>query len=122
MRAGGVSVLALLIVAGCDDAPPAATLSEVPAKFVGQWEEKLEDCAAGGAWSVTVTPTQVKFPDSAITVTGVAPDGGYAARVDGTFASADAEWNGSVRLELADSGSKLSVVNGSQLAPRVKCP
>lgn len=120
MRAVGLA--ALLIVAGCDEAPPAATLKEVPAKFVGQWEEKLADCAAGGAWSVIVTPTQVKFPDSTITVTGVAPDGGYAARVDGKFASADAEWDGAVRLELAESGSKLSVVNGSQLSPRVKCP
>src|SRR5690606_8386264 len=71
MRA--VCGLALLIVAGCDEAPPAATLTEVPAQFVGQWEQSLEDCAAGGAWSVIVAPTQVKFPDSVITVTGVAP-------------------------------------------------
>lgn len=120
MRA--VGAFALLMLGACDEAPPAATLKEVPEKFVGQWEQSLEDCAAGGAWSVIVTPTQVKFPDSTITVTGVAPDGGYAARVDGKFASADAEWEGAVRLELADSGSKLSVVNGSQLAPRVKCP
>ncbi len=120
MRAAGV--LALLTLAACDDVPPAATLTEVPDKFLGQWEETVADCAAGGAWSVIVTPTEVKFPDSTITVTGVAPDGGYAARVDGKFKSADAEWNGGVRLELANSGRELNVVNGSQLRPRVKCP
>jgi len=110
------------MLAACDDAPPPATLREVPEKFVGQWEEKVADCAAGGAWSVIVTPTQVKFPDSTITVTGVAPDGGYAVRVDGKFKSAEAEWDGAVRLELGRSGSELNVVNGSQLEPRVKCP
>lgn len=114
--------LALLILAACDEAPPVATLKEVPARFVGQWEQSVADCAAGGAWSVTVTPTQVKFPDSTITVTGVAPDGADAARVDGKFASADAEWDGAVRLELGHGGKELSVVNGSQLSPRVKCP
>jgi hypothetical protein len=114
--------MALLIVSACDEAPPAATLTEVPARFVGQWEQTVADCGAGGAWSVTVTPTQVKFPDSTITVTGVALDGAHAARVDGKFASADAQWDGAVRLELADSGKELNVVNGSQLEPRVKCP
>ena len=114
--------IALLLVAACDETPPVATLTEVPAKFVGQWEEKIADCAARGAWSVIVTPTQVVFPDSTITVTGVAPDGGYAARVDGKFKSAEAEWDGAVRLELGRNGSELSVVNGSQLEPRVKCP
>ena len=29
---------------------------------------------------------------------------------------------GAVRLELGAGGKELSVVNGSQLAPRVKCP
>lgn len=120
MRIAGA--LVLLIAAGCDEAPPAATLGEVPAQFVGQWEQSLEDCAAGGAWSVTVTPNTVRFPDSTITVTGVAPDGDDAARVDGKFRSADAEWDGAVRLELGAGGKELSVVNGSQLAPRVKCP
>lgn len=120
MRALGA--LALLVVAGCDEAPPVATLREVPVQFVGQWEESVADCAAGGAWSVIVAPTQVKFPDSTIIVTGVAPDGENAARVDGKFASADAEWDGAVRLELGAGGTELSVVNGSQLAPRVKCP
>lgn len=120
MRA--VCGLVLLIVAGCDEAPPVATLTEVPAQFVGQWEQSLEDCVAGGAWSVIVAPTQVKFPDSVITVTGVAPDGENAARVDGKFASAEATWDGAVRLELGAGGRELSVVNGSQLAPRVKCP
>jgi len=120
MRALGV--LALLVVAGCDDAPPVATLREVPERFVGQWEEAVADCAAGGAWSVIVTPAQVKFPDSTIAVTGVALDGAHAARVDGKFKSADAEWVGAVRLELTGSGTELSVVNGSQLKPRVKCP
>lgn len=114
--------LALLMLAACDDAPPPATMSEVPAQFVGQWEQSLEDCAAGGAWSVKVTPSEVRFPDSTITVTGVAADGEAAARVDGTFRSADAEWNGAVRLELGSGGRELSVVNGSQLSPRVKCP
>lgn len=99
-----------------------ATLAQVPAQFVGQWEQSVDDCAAGGAWSVIVAPTQVTFPDSIIKVTGVAPDGDNAARVDGKFTSAEASWEGSVRLELGAGGKELSVVNGSQLAPRVKCP
>lgn len=117
-----VGLIMLLVVAGCDEAPPAATLAETPDQFVGHWEGELADCAAGGAWSVMVAPHEVRFPDSAMTVTGVAPDGPDAARVDGKFRSADAEWEGSVRLELGAGGRELSVVNGSQLAPRVKCP
>lgn len=120
VRAAGVAVL--LLAAACDEAPPVATVGEVPARFVGQWEQSIADCAAGGAWSVIVAPTQVTFPDSRLTVTGVALDGANAARVDGNFASADAEWQGAVRLELGRGGAELSVVNGSQLAPRVKCP
>ena len=120
MRVQGI--LALLTLAACDEAPPTATLSEVPAKFVGQWEQSVADCATGGAWSVIVTPTHVTFPDSTIAVIGVAPDGGHAVRVDGKFKSAEAEWDGAVRLELGRNGTELSVVNGSQLSPRVKCP
>ena len=62
------------------------------------------------------------FPDSRIAVTGVAPDGANAARVDGHFTSEVAEWDGSVRLELADGGKELNVVNGTPVSPRMKCP
>ena len=55
-------------------------------------------------------------------MTGVAPDGANAARVDGHFASEVAEWDGSVRLELADGGKELNVVNGTPVSPRMKCP
>jgi hypothetical protein len=116
-----LSAIAGLVLAACDDAPPAATLKEIPAAFVGSWDGSAGDCGGGGALAVTITPTEVRFPDSRIDVTGVAPDGSSAARVDGHFTSADAQWDGAVRLELADGGKVLNVVNGSALSPRVKC-
>lgn len=111
-----------LLLAACDEPPPAATLTEVPAEFVGQWEGDVGDCGRGGALSLAVTATELRFSDSSIAVTGVAPDGEIAARVDGHFKSADAEWDGSVRLELSDGGRTLNVVNGATMNPRVKCP
>ena len=121
MRWWGLSV-SLLLLAACDEPPPAATLKEVPDTFVGQWEGDVGDCGVGGALSLAVTPTDLRFPDSSIAVTGVAPNGEIAARVDGHFKSAEAEWDGSVRLELSDGGRTLNVVNGATMNPRVKCP
>ncbi|MDP3496015.1 MAG: hypothetical protein Q8R82_23125 [Hyphomonadaceae bacterium] len=121
MRAGWAG-LAGLVLAGCDEVPPAATLTEVPGVFVGAWVVDQAECRGGGASMVTVTPTSVTFSDSRIAVTGVAPDGDTAARVDGRYTSDYATWDGAVRLELADQGRTLNVVNGSMLTPRVKCP
>jgi hypothetical protein len=115
-----VLAVSLLVLGACDDAPPAATLKEIPTAFLGSWDASGE-CGAGGALAVTVTPTEVVFPDSKIAVTGVAPDGETAARVDGHFTSSDAQWEGAVRLELANGGQELNVVNGSSLHPRVRC-
>jgi len=113
---------ALVIVAACDETPVAASLTEVPAEYVGRWDVSAGDCEAGGGPQlVSVGPKDVVFADSHLTVSGVAPDGETAARVDGHFKTAEAEWDGSVRLELADGGKTLNVVNGSTMTPRVKC-
>ena len=72
--------------------------------------------------TVIVAPDEVLFSDSHLAVTGAAPDGASAARIDGHFKTEMAEWDGSIRLELADGGKTLNVVNGSMLVPRVKCP
>jgi hypothetical protein len=116
--------LPLLLLAACDDAPPEATLKEVPAAFLGQWDASLSDCRMGGgsALALSVAPTELRFADSTIAVTGVAPDGEHAARIDGRFTTQDATWDGAVRLELAGDGKELNVVNGATLSPRVKCP
>ena len=119
---GLACLVPVLLLAACDPPPPTATLTEVPAKFVGRWDRTLEECRTGGPLSVRVTASEVMFPDSRIAVTGVAPDGANAARVDGHFASEVAEWDGSVRLELADGGKELNVVNGTPVSPRMKCP
>lgn len=109
-----------LLMTGCDE-PPAPTLSEVPVQFIGVWDANLADCGAdSGPLRVSVAPTEIIFPDSNIAVAGVAPDGEHAARVSGHFTGPGTEWEGSVRLELADG--VLSVVNGLPVVPRVKCP
>ncbi len=119
--AGGTGSVALLLAAAACNQEPAATLSEVPAQFVGVWDASLADCeAGGGALSVSVAPAEIRFPDSRLAVTGVAPDGDSAARVSGHFSGPGAEWDGSVRLELG--GGMLSIVNGMPVVPRVKCP
>jgi hypothetical protein len=113
--------ITLLLLAACDDAPPAASLKEIPAQFVGNWEVSPGDCGAGGPDGVVITPTEIVFANSKIAVKGVAPDGDVAARVDGTFTTAEATWDGAVRLELGEGGRVLNVVNGATLTPRVKC-
>jgi|GEM_PF-3079412 len=120
MRAG--LALVLIAVAGCDGPPPVATLSEVPAQFVGAWDASIGDCGRGGPYAVTVTPKEVAMEKTRVQVTGAAPDGETAVRVDGHFTGPGAEWDGSVRLELGDGGRELSVVSGSAIVPRVKCP
>ena len=116
------SGFACLLLAACDEVPPAATLTEVPGKFVGRRVVDTNECRGSGYSLVTVTAIEVTFTDSRIAVTGVAPDGETAARVDGRFTSDYATWDGAVRLELADGGKTLNVVNGSMVTPRVKCP
>lgn len=115
-------VLALTVLAACEEAPPSATLDVVPAQFVGSWDESVGACGQGGPNAVTVAPTDVVMEETTVKVTGVAPDGDKAARVDGHFTGPGREWDGSVRLELSDGGRELSVVNGSTIVPRVKCP
>ena len=114
--------IAGVVLAGCDPPPPPATLKQVPGVFLGRWVVDSAECGGGGFSLVTVTKTEVMFTDSRIAVTGVAPDGETAARVDGRHTSDYATWDGSVRLELADGGKTLNVVNGSMVTPRVKCP
>jgi hypothetical protein len=123
MKRGGVWFGVLLALAACEEPPAPATLSEVPAQFVGVWDISLEACdAVGGATSVVVRSDEVTFSDSHLAVTGASPDGDRAVRVDGHFTGPGIAWNGSVRLELGEGGQELSVVNGSLVVPRVKCP
>lgn len=111
----------VLLASACEKPPPVGTLAEVPAHFVGVWNASLADCAAGGGpLAVTITTSELTFPDSKLAVAGVAPDGERAARIDGHFTGPGSEWDGSVRLELADG--VLSVVTGTPVVPRVKCP
>ena len=121
-RVVGLVVPALLLAACGDDAPAAATLEAIPAQYVGHWDSNADDCATGGSPDViSIDPKQVVFADSALAVRGVSLDGEKAARVDGLYtAPTGEEWEGSVRLELADG--VLSVVNGTPVIPRVKCP
>lgn len=121
MRRAGMFAVCVALAA-CEEPPPAATLSEVPAQFVGRWDASVGDCGLGGPNAVTVTPTEVVMEDTKVQVTGVAPDGEIAARVDGHFTGPGREWEGSVRLELGRGGRELSVVSGSAVVPRVKCP
>lgn len=114
-------VIGLTVLAACEEAPPAATLSEVPAQFVGAWDESVGACGQGGPNAVTVAPSEVVMEETSVKVTGVAPDGDDAARVDGHFTGPGREWDGSLRLELSDGGRELNVVNGSKIVPRVKC-
>lgn len=114
-------IIAAVLLTACDEPPAPATLKEVPAQFVGLWDVSLADCEAGGGpQAVTINTAEIVFSDSHLAVTGAAPDGDTAARVDGHFTGPGAEWDGSVRLEL--DGETLSVVNGSNVVPRVKCP
>ncbi len=117
------AAISLLLLAACDPPPPAATLSEIPAAFAGRWDLSLGDCKGGGGREeIRVSATEVVLPDSRLDVKGVAPDGDMALRADGHFKSSIAEWDGSVRLELAEGGSVLNAVTGSTVKPRVKCP
>jgi hypothetical protein len=121
MRLVGLA-LPVVLLAGCDGgAPAAATLDAIPEQYVGHWDSNIEDCATGGSPDViSIDAQQIVFADSALAVKGVSPDGEKAARVDGLFtAPTGEEWEGSVRLELADG--VLSVVNGTPVIPRVKC-
>jgi hypothetical protein len=122
MRIAGLVAPVLLLAACGGDAPAAATLDAIPAQYVGHWDSNADDCATGGSPDViSIDPKQVVFADSALAVRGVSPDGERAARVDGLFTAATGEeWEGSVRLELADG--VLTIVNGTPVVPRVKCP
>lgn len=114
-----LAVMCLGLVA-CDDAPPAATLNEIPEAFVGSWAPE-GPCSTGGSSDVVITHREIRLADTRIEVTGVAPDGPAAARVDGRFTSHDAQWDGAVRLELADGGRELNLVNGSPVQSRQRC-
>ncbi len=117
------ALLPILLLAACDEPPAPATLTETPAQYIGTWDVSVDDCKAGrGGMTVIVAADEVLFSDSHLAVTGALPDGANAARIDGHFKTEMAEWDGSIRLELADGGKTLNVVNGSTLVPRVKCP
>ncbi len=112
----------LLALAACDDAPPAATLKEIPAVFVGNWDAVGGDCSGTGASAVKVTLTEVAVSSFEDRSDGRCPGRGDGGAVDGHFTSADGQSDGSVRLEIGNGGQELNVVNGSALSPRVKMP
>lgn len=113
---------ALLLSAACEPPPPAATLTQIPPAFHGRWDFSVVDCKSGSEHAIQVSASEVVLPDSRLDVKGVAPDGETALRADGHFTNPMAEWDGSVRLELAEGGSVLNAVTGSTVVPRVKCP
>ncbi len=112
----------LLLFAACEPPPPVATLTEIPPAFHGRWDFTPGDCEAGSEHAIQVSASEVVLPDSRLDVKGVAPDGETALRADGHFTNPMAEWDGSVRLELAEGGAVLNAVTGSTVVPRVKCP
>lgn len=112
----------LLAFAACEEPPPPPTLVEVPAQYLGGWDENVGACGQGGPNAVTVTPTEVVMEDTKVAVSGVAPDGETAARVLGRFTGPGQAWDGSIRLEVSADGRELNVVNGAMIVPRVKCP
>jgi hypothetical protein len=112
----------LLAFAACEEPPPPPTLVEVPAQYLGDWDENVGACGQRGANAVTVTPTEVVMEDTKVDVTGVAPDGETAARVLGRFTGPGQEWDGSIRLEISADGRELNVVSGAMIVPRVRCP
>jgi hypothetical protein len=123
MRTLVLSAGCLLLVAACDEPPPAATMTGVPVQYLGVWDASLADCETGGGPSrVKVAADELVFPDSRLAVTGALPDGEKAVRVDGELTTTMGGGPGSIRLELSDGGQTLMVVNGSTLVPRVKCP
>ena len=116
------AALVILGLAACDEPPPAATLTETPAQYVGTWAGSDAECEAGaGPLRVTVAPDELVFADSRLAVTGALPDGDTAVRVDGHLQTSMGEGDSSIRLELSDGGRTLTVVNGANLAPRIKC-
>jgi len=122
MKRIAVSFVCLAMLAGCDEPPPVATLTETPAQYLGIWDASVADCEAGGGPSrVKVTVDELVFPDSRLAVTGALPDGDRAVRVDGELTTTMGGGPSSIRLELSDGGQTLMVVNGSTLTPRVKC-
>lgn len=123
MRTARVLAACALLVSACEGPPPAATLTETPPQFFGTWEANLADCEAGGGPShVKVAADELVFPDSRLDVTGASPDGETAVRIDGHLKTSMGEADSSIRLELSDGGRTLTVVNGSAIVPRVKCP
>lgn len=111
----------VLLASACEEPPPVGTLADIPSQFIGVWDASLADCATGGGpLSVTITSAEITFPDSKLAVRDAAPDGKNAARIDGHFTGPGSEWDGAVRLELGDG--VLSVVSGTPVVPRVKCP
>lgn len=118
----GLMGCCVVLAAACEEPPPVATLTEVPSQFVGEWDASAGDCGQGGPHAVTVTPTEVVMEETKVVVTGVAPDGQNAARVDGHFTGPGLTWDGSLRLEVSDAGRTLSVVSGSPVVPHVRCP
>lgn len=123
MKRIALSLACLVLLAACDEPPAPATLKETPAQYVGVWDASVGDCEAGGGPNrVSISANEMVFPDSTLTVTGVAPDGETAARLDGHLKTTMGEADSSIRLELSDGGKTLSVVNGSAIVPRVKCP
>lgn len=123
MRKIALSLACLALLTACDEPPPAATLTETPAQYLGTWDASIADCEAGGGSArVKVAADELVFPDSRLAVTGALPDGDRAVRVDGELTTTMGSGQSSIRLELSDGGRTLNVVNGANLVPRVKCP
>jgi hypothetical protein len=84
--------------------------SSIPNSFVGEWNEKVEDCGTGNnATRLRIEPKRVRFYESEAGVKRVTAHNRRAITVEGSFADHEQVWADSFKMVLSGSGKDLTM-------------
>lgn len=94
-------------------------LDAIPAAFVGEWNEKLEDCGTGMNDSrLRIEPRRISFYESDAEVVRIELHGARAVTVEASLAGEGETWTDKFRLVLSRSGDDLTIAGTT----RRRCP
>lgn len=109
-----VSEVASVALSSAGPTSSAASVTELPAGFVGKWDAPPRPCRASyrGEMQLDVTPTRLSFFESGGTIKSVKINSSTDVVADVAMSGEGETWERSMHMMLTDNGKTLTIDEG----------